>query len=90
MPDNDTYGDRRRSMPDRDVVKWAKLEDGTVWPLIQYVEDGGLEWQLRYGDPERVRFAAASVVAAYQRLTHGGITTTQVRRLRWLRRNVRD
>ena len=36
------------------------------WPALDNLAD--LEWQLRYGNPEAVRFAAASVVAAYQQM----------------------
>lgn len=48
---------------------YATLSDYSVWPLPRIMMDeAALEWLLRYGstaDLERVRYVAASVVAAY-------------------------
>jgi len=49
-------------------------------------EDGGIEWRLRYGNPEEVRFIAASVVDSYDYLLSGHISQKEAeRRLRLLR-----
>ncbi len=49
-------------------------------------ENGGLEWALRYGSPESVRYVAASVIASYDYLLSGVISFEEAaRRLRILR-----
>jgi hypothetical protein len=50
------------------------LIDGTNWPLPD-VDDGesGLEWQLRYGNPETreaIRFQVAAIVGAFTALIY--------------------
>jgi len=49
------------------LVKWVAIGDGSVWPAADECMDR-LEWELRYGDPVRARYVAASVVAAYRQL----------------------
>lgn len=50
-----------------------------------------LEWKLRYGDAEAVRFTAASALASYAYLTSDAISTTEaVRRLKLLRKARAD
>lgn len=39
--------------------------------------DGGLEWIMRYGNPESVRYTVASVLASYDYLLSGEITTKE-------------
>ncbi len=47
---------------------------------------GGVGWRLRYGNPDGVRYTAASLVESYDYLLSGEITTKEaVRRLRLLR-----
>lgn len=49
-------------------------------------EDGGVGWRLLYGNPERVRLAAASLIESYDYLLSGEITQKEAeRRLRLLR-----
>ncbi len=49
--------------------------------------EDSLEWQLRYGNPESVRFLAASIVGSYSYLLCRNITTKEaIRRLRILRK----
>jgi hypothetical protein len=49
-------------------------------------EDGGVEWRLRYGNPDQVRFIAARVVESYDYLLCDEITMGEAtRRLRLLR-----
>lgn len=53
--------------------------------------DPHLEWSLRYGSPEAVRFIAASVVESFDYLLSSNINMTEAtRRLRILRRAVAD
>jgi len=47
-------------------ARFEKLPDDTLWPTA---DTGDLEWVLRYGhSTERVRYVAASYVAAYREL----------------------
>lgn len=45
----------------------ATFNDGTCWPIPSKAM-GDVEWQLRYGDPVKVRMLAASVISAYAEL----------------------
>lgn len=48
--------------------------------------DGGLEWRLRYGSPNAVRYIAAGVVESYDYLLSDEITMAEaIRRLRLMR-----
>jgi hypothetical protein len=48
--------------------------------------DGGIEWRLRYGNPDQVRYCAASALESYSYLTSNEISMTEAtRRLRLLR-----
>lgn len=50
------------------------LSDGTNWPLPDVDDgEGGLEWQLRYGNPETreaIRFQVAAIVGAFTALVY--------------------
>jgi hypothetical protein len=60
---------------------------GAVMAASNPSVDGGLEWQLRYGSPEAVRFVAAEVLASYDYLCSQNINTGEaIRRLRLLRK----
>lgn len=49
-------------------------------------EDGGVEWCLRYGNAEAVRYTAASLIASYDYLLSSEITLKEAtQRLRILR-----
>ena len=49
-------------------------------------EDGGPEWVMRYGKPESIRYAVASLLDSYDYLLSGEINITEAtRRLRLLR-----
>ena len=61
---------------------------GAVMSIVEprSLEDGGVEWRLRYSDPAAVRFAAASLIESYDYLISDEITMTEAtRRLRLLR-----
>jgi len=50
-------------------------------------QNGGVEWRLRYGSPDEVRFVAATLIASYDYLLSQGITKAEaVKRLTLLRR----
>lgn len=62
--------------------------DGAVMTIVdpRSFEDGGVEWRLRYGRPEAVRYTAASLVESYDYLLSREISTKEaIRRLRLLR-----
>lgn len=62
--------------------------DGAVMTVInpRSFEYGGLEWRLRYGNAEGVKYTAASVVECYDYLCSPNITLKEAtRRLRLLR-----
>lgn len=62
--------------------------DGAFMSIInpQSFEDGGLEWRLRYGNPDAVRYIAAAVVESYDYLCSSEINMKEaIRRLRLLR-----
>lgn len=47
---------------------------------------GGVEWRLRYDDPEEVRYVAASLIESYDYLLSSDINMTEaIRRLRLMR-----
>lgn len=53
--------------------------------------DPHLEWSLRYGSPEAVRFAAAAVVESFEYLLSSNINMAEAtRRLRVMRAAVRE
>lgn len=64
----------------------------TSWPLPDAGEADreSIEWQLRYGQPDRsTLLAAAGIVEAYAALIAQGTTAQQTRRLAALRRVYR-
>lgn len=61
---------------------------GSVMSIVHpcSLEDGGVEWRLRYGNPEEVRLIAASLIDSYDYLLSGHINQKEAeRRLRLLR-----
>jgi hypothetical protein len=67
----------------------VELGDGAAMSVLnpRSFKDGGLEWQLRYGDVEAVRYLAASIVSDYDCLTSSEYSLTEVqRRLRIVRK----
>jgi len=49
-------------------------------------EDGGMEWVMRYGNPEGIRYTVAGVLSSYDYLLSGQITMTEaIHRLRTMR-----
>jgi hypothetical protein len=65
--------------------------DGALVTIVNPMHDSGVEWTLRYGDPESVRFVAASLLASYHYLLSTNITTEEaIRRLRILRNSHRS
>lgn len=62
--------------------------DGATHDILdpRSFDDGGLEWIMRYGNPESVRHTVASILASYDYLLCGDITTKDaISRLRKLR-----
>lgn len=60
--------------------------DGAVMTIVDPTHSDGMEWTLRYGRPEVLRFSVASVIESYEYLLSDSITTTEaVRRIRIMR-----
>lgn len=62
--------------------------DGAFMTIVdpRSFEDGGIGWKLRYGNPDDVRYTAASLIDSYDYLLSGEITMREaIRRLRLLR-----
>lgn len=68
----------------------VEVGDGAIMTIIdpRSFDDGGLEWAMRYGaDVEPIRYTVASLLASYDYLLCGYITTDEaIRRLRLMRR----
>lgn len=63
--------------------------DGAIMDIAdpRSFEDGGPEWVMRYGNPESIRYAVASLLSSYDYLLSSEISATEAtRRLRLLRR----
>lgn len=83
------YGTEGRIIPAGPMAAMVELGDGAAMHVLdpRSFADGGLEWTLRYGALEPVRYTAASIVSDYDCLTSGEYSMKEtVRRLRILRR----
>lgn len=62
--------------------------DGAFMSIVdpRSFKDGGVEWRLRYGGPDKVRYIAAGLIESYDYLLSDEITTKEaIHRLRLLR-----
>lgn len=67
----------------------VSMSDGAYMSIInpQSFENGGPEWVMRYGNPENIRFAVASLLSSYDYLLSREITMAEAtERLRLLRK----
>lgn len=88
-------GDVRVTGPTPNGVHPADGMTATVWlgdcaasAIVnpQSFEDGGVEWVMRYGNSEAVKYTAASLIESYDYLLSDEITMKEAtRRLRLLR-----
>lgn len=77
---------KRRRHFCNDMTAEVHVGDAAFVTIVNPTHDSGLGWQLRYGDAETVRFAAASVVSSYDYLLSDGCSSKEaIRRLRILR-----
>jgi len=70
------------------MIDRIDIGDGATMSIInpQSFKDGGPVWVLRYGNPESIRFAAASLLESYDYLLSDNITMNEsTRRLRAMR-----
>lgn len=75
-----------KEIPSRDCVAHVECGDGAVMSIVNPYAEDSLEWGLRYGDANRMRFVAAAVVSSYDYLLSADITMAEAtRRLRLLR-----
>jgi hypothetical protein len=62
------------------MIQVPVTEDAAV-----FIPNKGLEWHLRYGNAEQVRFVAAAIVATFNHLIHECPQKEQTRRLRLMK-----
>lgn len=75
-----------KEIPARDCLSHVDCGDGAIMDMPNPYSEDSLEWGLRYGNPERMRFVAAAVVASYSYLLSSEIPMKEaIRRLRLLR-----
>lgn len=83
-----------KEIPARDCVGRVHCGDGAVLTITNPYADDSVEWGLRYGDANRMRFVAASVIASYDWLLSADISAKEavrmLRLLRAARTNMRD
>jgi len=79
----------RKPHPAYGMVARVHMGDGAVMSMADpsSFDEGGLEWVMRYGDPESIRYSVASVLGCFSYLLSGEITQTEAaRRLKLMRR----
>lgn len=70
------------------LTEQIDLGDGAVASIVnpQSFDVGGVEWRLRYGSCEEVKYEAASLIESYDYLLSDHISTTEaIRRIRLMR-----
>jgi hypothetical protein len=73
------------------MTREVHVGDSAYMSIVNPWQDSGIEWQLRYGAAEAVRYCAASLIASYDYLLSSDITMTEAtQRLRILRQGRRD
>jgi hypothetical protein len=81
--DKDRHG---KEIPARDCTSEVDCGDGAWMSIVNPFAEDSVEWGLRYGNAERMRFVAASVISSYDYLLSADITAKEaIRRLRLLR-----
>lgn len=74
-----------------DMTREVHVGDSAYMSIVNPWDDSGIEWQLRYGRSDAVRYCAASVIASYDYLLSSEITLAEAtRRLRILRQARRQ
>ncbi len=75
-----------KEIPARDCTSHVDCGGGAVMDMVNPYSDDSVEWGLRYGNAERMRFVAASVISSYDYLLSAEITAAEaIRRLRLMR-----
>ena len=74
-----------------DMTREVHVGDSAYMSIGNPWHDSGIEWQLRYGAADTVRYSAASLIASYDYLLSSNITMAEAaRRLRILRQARRQ
>ncbi len=74
-----------------DMTREVHVGDGAYMSIVNPWHDSGVEWQLRYGAADTVRYSAASLISSYDYLLSSEITMAEAtRRLRIMRQARRD
>lgn len=75
-----------KEIPARGCTSPVDCGDGAVMTIVNPYSDDSVEWGLRYGNADRMRFVAAGVISSYDYLLSADITAKEaIRRLRLLR-----
>lgn len=75
-----------KEIPARDCIINVECGGGAIMSMVNPYSDDNCEWSLRYGNVERMRFCAASVISSYDYLLSSNISMKEaVRRLRLMR-----
>lgn len=84
---DDKPADRHgKEIPARGCTAHVDCGDGAVMTMVNPYSDDSVEWGLRYGSPDRMRYVAASVIASYDYLLSADINMKEAtRRLRLMR-----
>lgn len=71
------------------LLIYCDIGDGARYAILnpKSFEDGGLEWRLRYNDPSKVRFQAATIVEQYAHMCDPNVSEADaINLLRHMRR----
>ena len=71
MASRDRHG---KEIPSRDLVARVECGGGAVMTIVNPYSEDHVEWALRYGNVERMRYVAASCLDSYDYLLSTNIT----------------
>ncbi len=75
-----------KEIPARNCTVHIECGDGAVMTMVNPYAEDSVEWGLRYGNADRMKHVAASVIESYDYLLSAHITANEaIRRLRLLR-----
>jgi hypothetical protein len=82
-PMTDRHG---KEIPVRGCTAQVACGDGAVMTIVNPYTEDSVEWGLRYGSADRMRYVAASLISSYDYLLSNEITAKEaIRRLRLMR-----
>jgi hypothetical protein len=77
--------------PAKGMTLNVSVGDGAFMTVIdpRSFEDGGPEWVMRYGNPDSIRYAVASILESYDCLLSGSINMREASRRLGILRDAR-